>query len=355
MAATAPRRVGELVVAPRSARQRRGKTTKRRTAKRSRFATAWLVCCLALAAWLGFLPPAAPANRPAVATRVPTTSARAIESIRIGQRVMGENPDLAASDHSTATAVDPRTWRLLRLHGEERWSDGTLDTIEVETLQPLDWLREHRARRGAFVPLPIDLTEMGLPEDMRAKVVAIEPCPEIADGPGHVVTSTVNHLNRFLLDLEIANNAGRKEKITTTGYHKFYSATRSCWVSACELRRGERLRGADGALAVAAVTRSRGVERVYNFSVEGEHVYHVSVLGALVHNPSCEPTPSATPGMTPDPLDPNQFHLTPLDDSDDLPGSDSQILPPGTVLGPGDGWDPVGPGGGPWSNPVKPQ
>ncbi len=85
------------------------------------------------------------------------------------------------------------------------------------------------------------------------------------------------------------NDAGRTEKITTTGYHKFYSATRSGWVSACELKRGEQLRGVDGALAVAALNRLPGVERVYNFSVEAEHVYHVSALGVLVHNPDCLP------------------------------------------------------------------
>jgi hypothetical protein len=194
---------------------------------------------------------------------------------------------LAEWQHSTQTSVDPTTWRFVKLHAEQRWDDGTLDTIEVETLQPLDWLKKHRARPGAFVPLPIDLTEMGLPEDMRAKVVAIDPCPAIADGPGHVVTSTLSHLNRFLLDLEIVNGTDQTEKITTTGYHKFYSASRGGWVSACELRPGEQLRGSDGPLTVAAAKRLLGVERVYNFSVEGQHVYHVSGLGVLVHNPDC--------------------------------------------------------------------
>ncbi len=33
----------------------------------------------------------------------------------------------------------------------------------------------------------LPLVEMGLPEDLRAEVLTIEPCPPIAEGPGKVV------------------------------------------------------------------------------------------------------------------------------------------------------------------------
>jgi hypothetical protein len=200
---------------------------------------------------------------------------------------VGENPDLADWQHSSETAVDPATWRLLKLHVEQRWGDGTLDTIEVETLQPPSWIAEHQAREGSLVPMPVDAAEMGMPAGLRATVVSIDPCPEIADGPGHVVTTTINHLNSFICQLVVTDALGRRETIKTTGFHKFYSDTRRGWVSASELRDGERLRGVGNPLRVAGVERVPGVERVYNFSVEGEHVYHVSVLGALVHNPGC--------------------------------------------------------------------
>jgi hypothetical protein len=71
--------------------------------------------------------------------------------------------------------------------------------VEVETLQPPEWVEEFGAEPGAMVPLPLDLLEMGLPEDMEAEVVANEPCPAIAEGAGAVVLTTVNHLNPNLV------------------------------------------------------------------------------------------------------------------------------------------------------------
>ncbi|MGH7134669.1 MAG: Hint domain-containing protein [Pirellulales bacterium] len=73
-----------------------------------------------------------------------------------------------------------------------------------------------------------------------------------------------------------------------TGYHKFYSDTRKAWVSASQLDGGERLRGVNGPVTVVAVRRIPGIKRVYNMTVEGEHVYHVSAFGVLVHN-ECPP------------------------------------------------------------------
>lgn len=76
-----------------------------------------------------------------------------------------------------------------------RWADGTVDDVNVRTLQPPEWLEAFDARVGAEVPLPLDLVEMGLPADLTAKVLSIEPCPPIDDGPGRVVLTTVKHLN----------------------------------------------------------------------------------------------------------------------------------------------------------------
>jgi hypothetical protein len=269
---------------------------------RSYAGTIWLVTCLLFAGWLG-VRSSAPRHGPAVrATGAVAVSAqmqahasRAIEDIQVGQRVVGENPHLAADDHRTQTVVDPATWRLVKLHSDWRWDDGTLDTVEVESLQPVSWIEQHEARPGHFVPLPLDLTEMGMPEDLRANVVSIEPCPPVTDGLGHVVLTTVNHLNPFICELVVEDRCGRRETIKPTGYHKFYSETRTGWVSASDLQRGERLRGIDGPLSVADVQRAPGVERVYNFTVEDQHVYHVSTLGALVHNTGCNPW-FGTPG-----------------------------------------------------------
>ena len=63
--------------------------------------------------------------------------------------------------------------------------------------------------------------------------------------------TTVNHLNKYVFELAIKDAAGRSETVHTTGFHKFYSDSRNAWVSAKELRKGEQLRGVNGALTVA--------------------------------------------------------------------------------------------------------
>ena len=128
---------------------------------------------------------------------------------------------------------------------------------------------------------------MGLPRDLRATVIAIERCPEINDGAGRVVLTTINHLNRFVFELTIKDGTGHSETVRTTGFHKFYSDSRNDWISAAELRKGEQLRGVNGALTVAGLASLPGVHRVYNMTVEDEHVYRVGRLGTLVHNAGC--------------------------------------------------------------------
>jgi hypothetical protein len=288
----------------------------RGTLKR-RLGTVWLVACLALAGVFGLRPPAAP-QRPAVIASAsqaharPQHASRAIEDIRVGQRVLGENPDLADSEHSTETAVDPATWRLVRLHAEGRWEDGTLDTVEVETLQPLSWIAASGARIGRSVPIPCDLEELALPLDMHGTVTAIEPCPELEEGPGHLVLLTVNHLNNTVCDLVVTDAAGNREAIGVTAIHRFFSDTRRDWVAAANLRIGEQLRGIDGPLTVERLTRRAGTDRVYNMTVEGEHLYRVSTLGALVHNtygpgPGAPFPNNATAGQTLGGIDPSSL------------------------------------------------
>lgn len=249
----------------------------------------WLAVWLTLAcvfAGRGFFSPTAPVptelNPASLSSPAPAT--QKIEDIRVGQRVVAENPDPESSARTADLVVDPATWRLLRLRAEERWADGTLDVIEIETLQSPEWIEQHGAQAGAMVPPPLDLLEMGVPEDLRARVVANEPCPPIESGPGCVVLTTVNHLNPDLYELTLADEQGREETVQPTGLHKFYSEDRRQWVNTEDLREGERLRGKDGWLRLVASRRVAGVHRVYNMTVAGEHVFHVSSLGLLSHN-----------------------------------------------------------------------
>jgi hypothetical protein len=230
------------------------------------------------------LPPCAP--RPS-APKVSTASAvvakrpasQAIETIRVGQRVISQT--VGASGE---TQVDPRTWRLLRLRAEYRWPDGTDDPVELEVLQPHDWIERNGAYVGARVPMPLPLGEMILPADMLGTVIADEPCPPILSGPGRVVLATTTHLTAQVIELTLADEHGRQEPVRATANHPFYSVDRSEWVAAERLGEGEHIQGIEGRLTLLHSERLPGVQRVYNMTVEGEHAYRVSLLGALVHN-----------------------------------------------------------------------
>ena len=117
-----------------------------------------------------------PSSQPVSLPNVSTVSApapqqpayRSIETIRVGQRAVAGGPDSSVAA-SSDTAVDPATWRLLRLHAEDRWADGTLDTIEVETLQPPEWIKANDAMWWRRWRLPLDLVEMGMPAAPRGR------------------------------------------------------------------------------------------------------------------------------------------------------------------------------------------
>jgi hypothetical protein len=210
---------------------------------------------------------------------------RPIEELRVGDRVVSDNPE---TETPLESKVDPRTWRLLKLYAEERWPDGTLDTIHVETLQSPEWIEAHGANVGAQVPPPLDLLEMGLSESLLATVVANEPCPQLETGAGRLALTTVNHLNADVWELTAVNASGVQEQLRPTGFHKFYSDTRHDWISAKEIHDNEVIRGRAGPLRIVGKKQQQGVERVYNLTVEGEHVYYVSELGLLVHNTGCQ-------------------------------------------------------------------
>ena len=223
-----------------------------------------------------------------------------IETIHVGQRVLTSSaPGQIAG--SQASTVDVRRWRRLRLRADNRWADGTPDVIEVETLQPPEWIEANHAETGSLVSLPLDLEEMGLRRGTMARVVANEPCPALGQGPGRAVLTTVNHLNSDVWKLVVEQTASEnRQTIFPTGLHRFYSASRGHWVHTQDLEPGEHLIGIDGPVVVRAVTRIPGTQRVYNMTVEAAHTYRVSALGVLVHNSGCaDPNRPPTNGSTP--------------------------------------------------------
>lgn len=239
----------------------------------------WLVACVSLAFWMLVR---ANASAPSPTCHASQRTA-AIEDVRVGQRVVTPH---TRPGEVLPTAVDASIWRLLTLKLVNRWPDGTVNEMRVRTLQPQSWLTAHGARVGATVPLPLDLEEMGV-SPQPAVVLGIEPCSPIETKPGRVVLTTVNHLNVFLFDLTLRDGTAQPELVQVNGWHELYSEDRRAWLSVCELRDGERLRGRDGVLTVASLVRQPGTQRVYNMTVEGEHVYYVSAAGVLAHNLQC--------------------------------------------------------------------
>jgi hypothetical protein len=185
---------------------------------------------------------------------------------------------------ASSEAITRADYRLLILQAKEVWDDSTYNEINVETLQPWQWIQEHEVRVGGQAPLPLDTLEMGLPEGMTAKVLDILPCPKIQSGRGRVVLTTVNRLAQGVIELTLRASNGQEETLRPTGEHLFYSVSHGEWLPADQLQPGEHLDGVNGTVTVTAITTLPGTHRVYNMTVQGEHLYRVAHCGVLVHN-----------------------------------------------------------------------
>jgi hypothetical protein len=199
---------------------------------------------------------------------------RRIETIRLGERVLGRNPQRQGA---VEPEPDPATWRQVDL--ELSKDNGRL--LYAGLLRGPEWLAAHKPEVGGRVWL--DLPEMGALG--WAKVLAVGPCPPIKPGPGSVVTGTFKHEpDDNVLNVRLA---GLAEPIGVTDAHPFWSEDRGMFVPVGKLRPGERVRTeVQGVVAVTSIQRRPRESWVYTLEVLGEHVYEVSPLGVLVHNAS---------------------------------------------------------------------
>ena len=197
-----------------------------------------------------------------------------IETIQVGQRMwIGDNPS-EERDHRIGEDIrDPSKWRKMVLRCPKR--NGS--TAKVEMLRPVSWLAERSVQVGGQVE--INVPECGI-EGM-ADVLDVQPCPEITQGPGRVVTATFHHQSASTIDVEIQ---GLDQTIGTTPNHPFWSETKSGFVRADQLVPGDEVRTIDGTAFVASITPRGPPEPVYNLEVQFEHVYRVGEAGVLVHN-----------------------------------------------------------------------
>jgi hypothetical protein len=242
-------------------------------------ATVWLLCCLIAAAiliWHALPKAAAPVAAPArLAIANSTPFAKPIEQIRVGERVLAHNPELAASE-PRVRELDTANWRLVSLRCVKL--DGS--EIDIQLLRDVDWLKEVGAAPGEQID-DLELKEFGA--DGPATVLSIVACPSIARGNGSIVTGTFAHTAKRIIDLHIAG----QKPIGCTDNHLFWSADRRQFVPAGELKIGETLSTANnGLMQVAAISPRPQPDRVYNLEVDIEHTYYISDAGVLVHN-SC--------------------------------------------------------------------
>lgn len=253
-------------------------------ARRSKLGLAWMWGCLLLAGgflWNGLVGTsrdehalAAVHQNPAATTAPAKYVTKPIRDIRVGERVLARNPEVTDTERTLAVEPDPITWRHIEL--DILKADGSL--VRVNLLRPLDWLTTHETRVDGTIHL--DLEEMGASGP--ARVLAVNACPEIATGPGEVVTGTFSHSAGNVIDLHLE---GLAEPIGTTDNHRFWSEDRHSFVEAGKLRPGETLRTVDGRFTHVATAAARPAShQVYNLEVNSEHVYFVTPIGVLAHN-----------------------------------------------------------------------
>ncbi len=233
---------------------------------KKRVSAAWIgVLLLCLAAVFGYRSwqSATPPHR--------ASQFREIQDIRVGDRVLSDNPT-EETDDSLGDTVHRDSWRQIKVAGIT--SKG--HRAEATLLRPQQWLRETGWREGGkadvFVP------ELDLHGEL--DILSISPCPPIKPGKGQIVTATFQRFDVPVINVQIQGSAA---PIGTTASHPFWSQDRGKFVAAKELRQGELVSTLDGPQAVLSVT-DRGTANVHNLEVQREHVYHVSAAGVLVHN-----------------------------------------------------------------------
>ena len=194
--------------------------------------------------------------------------ASAIDSIRVGDRV-------ETSQGGTETDVD-ESWRVVHLLGQGYEASG--DAFEVTLLRPTAWLEAHGVSDpGADVYL--ELKELGFRDWFT--VSGLEDAPHIASGPGRVVLSTFTRLSNDVYEVGFGDGVA---PLRGTGSHPLYSLDRDDWVRVRDLRIGERLQTAEGAISIVSLEKVRGTFRVYNLEVEGDHEFLIGDAQIRAHN-----------------------------------------------------------------------
>ena len=123
------------------------------------------------------------------------------------------------------------------------------------------------------------MPEMGV--EGHGEVISIGNSPEIANGPGCVVTGRFRHVSDDVLSVRLSDQSAA---LGVTAQHPVYSLDRGDFVAAGELSVGERLATLAGPTAVLGIQPQHTPQTVYNLEVQGQHVFRFTSNGLLVHN-----------------------------------------------------------------------
>ena len=192
-----------------------------------------------------------------------------IEQIQVGTRVLTVSSTIS---DEVEKEESPGNWWRIDL--DDR------DDVRISLLRPGKWISRHGLAAGAAKNLYINLPE--LDTDGQFLVREIRRAP-ISNGPGRLVTASFERWNNDLYELSFLEH-GRP--LRGTGAHPLYSLDRGDWVRVRDLQVGERLQTAENALTIASLEKVRGVHRVYNLEVKGEHEYLVGEAAVRAHNSS---------------------------------------------------------------------
>jgi Protein of unknown function (DUF1557). len=199
-----------------------------------------------------------------------------IRDIQVGTWVLADNPESDTSDAFDYSLVPPEVFCIVRV----RKFEGEKAALHAEFLS--SWSAMENDGLSVGSKMFVDYEEFGV--SGFADIEEIRPCPKIPSRPSDhhcLVTATFGHDAQNLINLYVS---GLAEPIGVTDTHPFWSADRSQFVPAGELREGENLKTVDGVEASVVRMESRPSEQVFNLEVDGEHVYYVSASGILVHN-----------------------------------------------------------------------
>lgn len=215
-----------------------------------------------------------------------TIAATAIGSVRLGGRVLGENPRPWEYD---SQFPEPAAGQWVCINARVKRPNAV--AVEIELLRPRAWVEANGIKAGGR--FEIKYPELGVIGE--ARIISLSACPPIAAGDGNVVIGRfVSREINNLVRLRLSDGT----TIEATDIHPIWSTDRRDWVAAGKLEPGEQVESFGEFIYVESVERIGYCPAVYNIEVHGHHVYRVASVGVVVHNADPLSCAASVPGAS---------------------------------------------------------